>query len=114
MGLKEDVQKIEKKANDLEKDISTRTNFDLGNTFKNIIYFLFVLIMVLLGIIIFFVAKNNQLAKELSDYTCETDIMEQEGMYNFIDSKGNMITTDAQVLEKFIDDYYDGEAKENN
>ena len=84
------------------------TNFDLGNTFKNIIYFLIVLI----GVIIFYAIKNNELAKEISEYTCETDIMEQDGLYNFIDSEGNMITTDADVLNKFIEEYY-GKTKEN-
>jgi hypothetical protein len=79
-------------------------NFDLGNTFKNIIHFLLILIITLIGIIVFFIVKNNQLAKELSEYTCETDIMEQDGLYNFIDSKGNMITTDADVLNKYTDD----------
>ena len=90
------------------------SNFDLGNTFKNIIYFLLILIVILVGVIIFFIIKNNDLAKELSEYTCETDIMEQDGLYNFIDSEGNMITTDADVLDKFIEEYYNGKAKENN
>lgn len=87
-------------------------NFDIGNTFKNIIYFLIVLIIILIGVIIFYAIKNNELAKEISEYTCETDIMEQDGIYNFIDSQGNMITTDADVLNKFIEEYY-GETKEN-
>lgn len=89
-------------------------NFDLGNTFKKIIYFLFLLILILIGIIIFFVIKNNQMATELSQYTCETDIMEQDGIYNFIDSEGNMITTDSDVLEKFVEEYYNGKAKKND
>ena len=88
------------------------TNFDLGNTFKNIIYFLIGLIMVLIGVIIFYAIKNSELAKKISEYTCETDIMEQDGLYNFIDSDGNMITTDADVLNKFIEEYY-GKTKEN-
>lgn len=88
------------------------TNFDLGNTFKNIIYFLIGLIMILIGVIIFYAIKNNELAKEMSEYTCETDIMEQDGLYNFIDSEGNMITTDADVLNKFIEEYY-GKTEEN-
>ena len=91
-----------------------KSNFDLGNTFKHIIYFLLILIIILVGVIIFFILKNNDLAKELSEYTCETDIMEQDGLYNFIDSEGNMITTDADVLDKFIEEYYNGKAKENN
>lgn len=91
-----------------------KTNFDLGNTFKKIIYFLLMLILVLIGTIIFFVKRNNDMAIELSQYTCETDIMEQDGIYNFIDSKGNMITTDAEVLEKFIKEYYNGKAKKND
>jgi len=91
-----------------------KTNFDLGNAFKKIIYFLLVLILVLIGTIIFFVIRNNEMATELSQYTCETDIMEQDGIYNFIDSKGNMITTDSEVLEKFIKEYYNGKAKEND
>lgn len=90
------------------------SNFDIGNTFKNIIYFLLILIVILVGVIIFFIIKNNDLAKELSEYTCETDIMEQDGLYNFIDSEGNMITTDADVLDKFIEEYYNGKTKENN
>lgn len=88
-------------------------NFDLGNTFKNIIYFLLILIIILIGTIIFFVVKNNQMAKELSEYTCETDIMEQDGVYNFIDSEGNMITTDVDVLNKFIEEYYGKTEKDN-
>ncbi len=88
-------------------------NFDIGNTFRNIIYFLIGLIIILIGVIIFYAIKNNELAKEMSEYTCETDIMEQDGLYNFIDSEGNMITTDADVLNKFIEEYY-GETKENN
>jgi len=88
-------------------------NFDIGNTFRNIIYFLIGLIIILIGVIIFYAIKNNELAKEMSEYTCETDIMEQDGLYNFIDSEGNMITTDADVLNKFIKEYY-GETKENN
>lgn len=87
-------------------------NFDIGNTFKNIIYFLMLVIIALIGTIIFFVIKNNQLSKEMSEYTCETDVMEQEGVYNFIDSEGNMITTDANVLERFIEEYY-GETKKD-
>lgn len=113
MGLKEDIQKIEKKANDLEKDISMRTNFDLGNTFKKIIYFLLILIIILVSVIILLIFKNIDMAKEISENTCETDIMEQEGMYNFIDSEGNMITTDTKVLEKFIEEYYYGKTKKN-
>lgn len=91
-----------------------KTNFDLGNTFKKIIYFLLILILVLIGTIIFFVIRNNDMATELSQYTCETDVMEQDGIYNFIDSKGNMITTDSEVLEKFIEEYYNGKAKKND
>ena len=88
-------------------------NFDLGNTFKKIIYFLLFLIVILVATVIFFVIKNNEMAKELSQYTCETDVMEQEGLYNFIDSEGNMITTDSEVLNKFIEEYYNGKAKKN-
>ena len=88
-------------------------NFDLGNTFKKIIYFLLFLILILVVTVIFFVIKNNEMAKELSQYTCETDVMEQEGLYNFIDSEGNMITTDSEVLNKFIEEYYNGKAKKN-
>lgn len=80
--------------------------------FRKIIYFLILLIIFLLGTIIFFVIKNNQLAKEMASYTCESDIMEQEGLYNFIDSEGNMLTTDSEVLEKFIKEYY-GKTEEN-
>ena len=99
------------KSNENEFD---KINFDLGNTFKKIIYFLLILILVLIGTIIFFVIRNNEMATELSQYTCETDIMEQDGIYNFIDSKGNMITTDSEVLEKFIEEYYNGKTKEND
>lgn len=98
-------------SNEIESD---KTNFDLGNTFKKIIYFLLILILVLIGTIIFFVIRNNEMATELSQYTCETDVMEQDGIYNFIDSKGNMITTDSEVLEKFIEEYYNGKAKKND
>ena len=87
-------------------------NFDLGNTFRKIIYFLLIFILALLGTIIFFVEKNNQLAMELSQYTCETDIMEQDGVYNFIDSEGNMITTDADAINKYLTEYY-GKTKES-
>lgn len=90
-----------------------QSNFDIGNTFKRIIYFLTFLIIVLLGTIIFFVIKNNEMAKEMREYTCETDVMEQEGLYNFIDSEGNMITTDSETLENYIKEYY-GKAKKNN
>ena len=88
------------------------TNFDIGNMFRKIIYFLILLIICLLGTVIFFVIKNNQMAKEMASYTCESDIMEQDGLYNFIDSKGNMITTDSEVLESFIKEYY-GETEKN-
>ncbi len=99
------------KSNENEFD---KINFDLGNTFKKIIYFLLILILVLIGKIILFVIRNNEMATEISQYTCETDIMEQDGIYNFIDSKGNMITTDSEVLEKFIEEYYNGKTKEND
>lgn len=90
-----------------------KNNFDIGNEFKKIIYFLLLLIIILIGTIIFFVIKTNEMSKELSDYTCESDIMEQDGVYNFIDSKGNMITTDSDVLNKFIEDYNNGKTKKN-
>lgn len=106
MAVKKQVQEL-KEQNQIYQD---KSNFDLGNTFKRIIYFLLFLILILIGVVIFFVIKNNEMAKELSSYTCESDIMEQDGLYNFIDSKGNMITTDAEVLEKFIEEYY-GKAK---
>lgn len=86
-----------------------KDNFEIGNLFKKIIYFLAILIIILIGVIVFLIYKNN----ELSSMTCETDIMEQEGLYNFIDSEGNMITTDSEVLEQFIKEYY-GEAKKSN
>ena len=87
-------------------------NFDLGNTFRKIIYFLLIFILALLGTIIFFVEKNDQLAVESSQYTCETDIMEKDGVYNFIDSEGNMITTDADAINKYLKEYY-GKTKES-
>ena len=90
-----------------------KNNFDIGNEFKKIIYFLLLLIIILIGTIIFFVIKTNEMSKELSEYTCESDIMEQDGVYNFIDSKGNMITTDSDVLNKFIEDYNNGKTKKN-
>ena len=90
-----------------------KNNFDIGNEFKKIIYFLLLLIIILIGTIIFFVIKTNEMSKELSEYTCESDIMEQDGVYNFIDSKGNMITTDSDVLNKFIEDYYNGKTTKN-
>ena len=40
--------------------------------------------MCLLGTVIFFVIKNNQMTKDMASYTCENDIMEQEDLYNFI------------------------------
>ena len=86
-----------------------RDNFEIGNIFKKIIYFLAILIIILIGVIVFLIYKNN----ELSSMTCETDIKEQEGLYNFIDSEGNMLTTDSKVLEHFIKEYY-GETKKNN
>lgn len=86
-----------------------RDNFEIGNIFKKIIYFLAILIIILIGVIVFLIYKNN----ELSSMTCEKDIMEQEGLYNFIDSKGNMLTTDSEVLEQFIKEYY-GKTKKSN
>jgi hypothetical protein len=53
------------------------------------------------------------MAKEMREYTCETDVMEQEGLYNFIDSEGNMITTDSETLDQLIKEYY-GKTKKNN
>lgn len=97
----------------LEREGNYMNNFDLGNEFRKIIYFLLLLIVILIGIITFLVIRNNDIAKELSEITCETDVMEQDGLYNFIDSEGNMITTDAEVLNKFIEEYY-GKTKENN
>lgn len=117
MGLRDEVIEMKKEVEAVKREnnkYNVGTNFDLGNTFKRIIYFLLILIIILIGTIIFFVIKNNELAKELSEYTCETDIMEQDGLYNFIDSEGNMITTDADVLNKFIESYYNGKAKKNN
>lgn len=113
MSIRDDIGKVEDKMKVLEKEVNNNKNFDLGNTFRNIIYFLLLLITILVGVIIFFIIKNNELAKEMSEYTCETDVMEQEGVYNFIDSEGNMITTDADVLNKFIEEYY-GKAKESD
>jgi hypothetical protein len=107
---KEEIQELKEQSNQL----NMYSNFDLGNTFKKIIYFLLILIIVLVGTIIFFIIKNNQMAKDLSEYTCESDIMEQDGIYNFIDSEGNMITTDADVLNKFIEEYYNGKTKKSN
>lgn len=97
-NLKKEVQEMRKQNN----QVSYQNNFDIGNTFKKIIYFLLLLTIILTGTIVFFVIKNNELAKELSQYTCESEIMEQDGLYNFIDSEGNMITTDADVLNKFL------------
>ncbi len=112
--MKEDINMAKKELKELkEQSKNMNSNFDLGKTFRNIIYFLILLIIILIGVIIFFIIRNNELVKEISEYTCETDIMEQEGIYNFIDSEGNMITTDADVLNKFIEEYY-GKAKENN
>ena len=91
----------------------SNNNFDLGNEFRKIIYFLIFLIVILLGIVVFLVIKNNDMANALSEITCENDITEQDGIYNFIDSEGNMISTDAEVLNTFIEEYY-GKAKENN
>lgn len=113
MSIRDDIGKVEDKMKVLEKEVNNNKNFDLGNTFRNIIYFLLLLITILVGVIIFFIIKNNELAKEISEYTCETDVMEQEGVYNFIDSEGNMITTDAEVLNKFIEEYY-GKTKESD
>lgn len=109
--MREEVEELKNEVREVRQ--MSNKNFDIGNTFKNIIYFLLFLIIILVGVIIFFIIKNNELAKEMSEYTCETDIMEQDGIYNFIDSEGNMITTDADVLNKFIEEYY-GKAKENN
>ena len=121
MSIKEDVIEMKKSVNEMKENVEkTQNNFDIGKTFRNIIYFLILLIVLLLGVIVFFiiqnnkiVQKNNELIKEISETTCETDIMEQEGLYNFIDSEGNMITTDADVLNKFIEEYY-GKAKKNS
>lgn len=116
MGLKDDVLDIKKEFQEVKKsnEFNTKSNFDIGNEFKKIIYFLLLLIIILIGTIIFFVIKNNEMSKKLSEFTCESDIMEQDGVYNFIDSKGNMITTDSDVLNKFIEDYYNGKAKKSN
>ena len=113
MSIREDLEEMTKKIDNLEKINVDNTNFDIGNIFKKIIYFLLTLIIVLIGTIVFFVIKNNELAKELSYCATETDIMEQDGVYNLIDSKGNMITTDADVLNKYIEEYY-GKAKKDN
>lgn len=110
IDMKKEVQEVKEKNN----QINYQNNFDIGNTFKKIIYFLLLLTIILIGIIVFFVIKNNELAKELSQYTCESEIMEQDGLYNFIDSEGNMITTDADVLNKFLEEYYNGKAKKSN
>ena len=112
--IRDDIMEVKKELEKLKKEYKKQNNFDIGNEFKKIIYFLLTLIIILIGTIIFFVIKNNEMAKELSEYTCESDIMEQDGVYNFIDSKGNMITTDSEVLNKFIEDYYNGKAKKSN
>lgn len=91
-----------------------RDNFDVGNAFKKIIYFMGFLIIALLCTIVFMIIRNNELSKEISEQTCESDIMEQDGIYNFIDSEGNMITTDSDVLNKFIEEYYNGKTKKSN
>lgn len=117
MSIKDDLEEAKIEIQELKEQsnqLNMNSNFDLGNTFKKIIYFLLVLIIVLVGTIIFFIIKNNQMAKDLSEYTCESDIMEQDGIYNFIDSEGNMITTDADVLNKFIEEYYNGKTKKSN
>lgn len=111
MAVKKELEEVKGQYN-VNNNINS--NFDLGNEFRKIIYFLFIIIIVLLGIIIFFVIKNNNMAKELSQYSCETDIMEQDGVYNFIDSEGNMITTDSDVLEEFIKEYYNGKTEKND
>jgi len=113
MSIREDLEEVEKKINKLENININNSNFDLGNTFKKIIHFLLILILILIATIIFFVIKNNELAKELSYCATETDIMEQDGVYNLIDSKGNMITTDADVLNKYIEEYYGKTEKDN-
>ena len=112
MNLKKELEEAKEELQNMKKGNVYKNNFDLGNTFKKIIYFLLILIIALLGTIIFFVVKNNDLAIELSQYTCETDIMEQDGVYNFIDSEGNMITTDADAINKYLTEYY-GKTKEN-
>lgn len=109
--MREDIMALKKDIKEL-KDMNN--NFDLGDIFRKIIYFLCVIIIILLGVILFLTIKNNDMAKELSQFTCETDIMEQDGLYNFIDSEGNMITTDTEVLEKFIEEYYNGKAEKGN
>ena len=107
MAVKKEIKELKQEKENLEK------NFDIGRMFRNIIYFLAILIIALLGVIVFLIIKNNEMSKELSEYTCETDIMEQDGLYNFIDSEGNMITTDADVLKEFIEEYY-GKTKKSN
>ena len=72
------------------------------------------LIIALLCTIVFMIIRNNELSKEISEQTCESNIMEQDGIYNFIDSEGNMITTDSDVLKKFIEEYYNGKTKKSN
>ena len=117
MALKEEILDMKKEVELLKQENKNKkqvNNFDLGNTFKKIIYFLLFLILILISVIIFFAIKNNDLAKKLSEETCESDIMEQDGLYNFIDSKGNMITTDSETLNEFIESYYNGKAKKNN
>lgn len=81
-------------------------NFSIGIVFKRIIYFMGFLILILIGVVIY-------LSYTIATTTCERDIMEQDGIYNLIDSEGNMITTDGEVLEKFIEEYYNGKAKKN-
>lgn len=112
--MRDDIMAVQKQIEELKQEKENlEKNFDIGRMFRNIIYFLAILIIALLGVIVFLIIKNNEMSKELSEYTCETDIMEQDGLYNFIDSEGNMITTDADVLKEFIEEYY-GKTKKSN
>ena len=81
-------------------------NFSIGKIFRRIIYFMGLLILILIGLVIY-------LSHTIATTTCESDIMEQDGVYNLIDSEGNMITTDGEVLEKYIEEYY-GKSKKKS
>lgn len=100
--IKEEVQEVKERSEYYEILV---TNLDKSNRFKEKIIRVLLIFIAFILILSFSIIGYMAYQMANGEYTTTTETTSQEGVYNFYDSEGNMVSSDLSLdeMQELID-----------
>lgn len=100
--IKEEVQEVKERSEYYEILV---TNLDKSNRFKEKIIRVLLVFIAFILILSFSIIGYMAYQMANGEYTTTTEMTSQEGLYNFYDSEGNMVSSDLSLdeMQELID-----------